>query len=252
MNNQRIAGALVAAACCAALAACNRSSAPDDAQLTMLLHSERATANDPNAPLDAQAVNCLRAWSGDVELSASLPPSVANDAAKTACRQRLDGWIADATRNPAKLRFEDVSTPPAVKRAVALLAAHRANSMAMTRLPSANDRPPAAMTPGAPAAAPADSGPVDLTAAVKNVDELDALCKKAKQASATGGSTQPLARYASYCDKRIEQMRTRISSIQQHGNAQQAQAMTNDAERTLEAARRVASQGSGGAPKARP
>ena len=51
---------------------------------------------------------------------------------------------------------------------------------------------------------------------------------------------QPLARYASYCDKRIEQMRTRIAMLQQHGNPQQAKMMTDNAKRTLEVGRKLA------------
>jgi len=72
MNLSRIAVVALGAAGLG-LAACHGSGVPSDAQLTQLLHSERATPNDPKAPLDAAAVNCLRAWSGDVELSASLP-----------------------------------------------------------------------------------------------------------------------------------------------------------------------------------
>ncbi len=103
MNMHRIAVAALAAASFAGLAACHGARTPSDAELTQLLHSERAPPNDPQAPLDAAAVDCLRAWSGDVELNAALPPSASGEAIKTSCRQRLDGWIADATRNPDKI-----------------------------------------------------------------------------------------------------------------------------------------------------
>ena len=95
----------------AGITACHGSHTPSDVQLTQLLRVERAQATDPRAPLDGSAINCLRAWSGDVELSAALPPSLSGDAVKTACRQRLDGWIADATRNPDKIKFEEVAAP---------------------------------------------------------------------------------------------------------------------------------------------
>jgi hypothetical protein len=240
MNLSRIAVVALGAAGLG-LTACHGSGTPSDTQLTQLLHSERATPNDPKAPLDAAAVNCLRAWSGDVELTASLPPSASGDAIKQACKTRVDGWIADAGRNPDKLAFDAVSKPPAVKRAMALLAEHSPMAAMAPKLPGANEAPPTAMMPGGmQPGAPAATGPVDMTEAVTAVDELDALCQKAKQQAATGDPAQPLARYASYCDKRIEQMRQRISMLQQRGNPQQAKMMTENAKRTLEVGRKLA------------
>ena len=229
------------------LAACHGSRTPSDTQLTQLLHSERATANDPKAPLDAAAVNCLRAWSGDVELSAALPPSASGEAIKQACKTRLDGWVADASRNPDKLAFEDVSKPPAVKRAMALLAEHNPLAAMAPKLPGANEPPPSALMPsGAAAGMPpgaSPTGPVDMSEASAAVDELDGLCKKAKDAAAAADTSQPLARYASYCDKRIEQMRSRISFLQTRGNPQQAKMMTDNVKRTLEVGRKLAMGG---------
>jgi hypothetical protein len=239
MNFSRIAAVALGAAGLG-LAACHGSGTPTDTQLTQLLHSERATPSDPKAPLDAAAVNCLRAWSGDIELSASLPPSASGDAVKQACKTRVDGWIADAGRNPDKLAFDDVSKPPAVKRAMALLAEHQPLNAMAPKVPSANEPPPMAMMPGAAQpTAPAATGPVDMTEAIAAVDELDGLCQKAKQAAATD-ATQPIARYASYCDKRIEQMRQRIAMLQQRGNPQQARMMTDNVKRTLEVGRKLA------------
>lgn len=242
MNMYRTAAAAIAAASLAGLVACHGARTPSDAQLTQLLHSERATPNDPKAPLDASAVNCLRAWSGDVELSAALPPSANGDAVKTSCKQRLDGWVADATRNPDKIRFEDVSAPASVRRAMALLAEHQPIAAMAPHLPSATDQPPPSMMSSNAPAAPANTGPVDMSAAIAAVDELDGLCQKAKEAAASGDTTQPISRYASYCDKRIEQMRTRISMLQQRGDPQQAKMMTDNAQRTLAVGRQIASQ----------
>ena len=241
MKIHRTAVAALAAVGIAGLAACHGARTPSDVQLTQLLHNERATPNDPRAPLDAAAVNCLRAWSGDIELNAALPPSASGDAVKTACKQRLDGWIADATRNPDKVRFEDVSAPPSVRRAMALLADHQATAMA-PRLPSGNDQPPPSLVSGTAPPAPANTGPVDMSAAVAGVNELAGLCQKAKDAAAAGDTTQPISRYASYCDKRIEQMRTRISMLQQRGDARQAEMMTQNVQRTLEMGRQIAAQ----------
>jgi len=239
MNLSRIAVVALGAAGLG-LTACHGSGTPTDTQLTQLLHSERATPNDPKAPLDVAAVNCLRAWSGDVELSASLPPSASGDAVKQACKTRVDGWIADTARNPDKLAFDTVAKPPAVKRAMALLAEHQPLNAMAPKLPSANEPPPGVMMPGGgQPAPPAATGPVDMTEAVAAVNELDGLCQKAKEAAATDAS-QPLARYASYCDKRIEQMRSRIAFLQERGNPKQAQMMTENVKRTLEVGRKLA------------
>jgi hypothetical protein len=243
MNMDRIAVVALAAACVAGMAACSGSHTLSDVQLTRLLHVERVAASDPIAPLDAPAVDCLRAWSGDIELSGALPPAATTEDTKKACRQRIDGWIADATRNPDKVPFEDAASPPSVRRAVALLAERR--QTIAPRLPSATDRPPQALVSNAPAE-PANTGPVDLTAAVNAVNELDGLCQKAKQANASGNTSQPVARYASYCDKRIEQLRTRISMLQQNGNEQQAQTITQNVQRTLEVARQIEARQNGG------
>lgn len=243
MNMDRIARAALAAACAAGMVACSGSRSLSDVQLTRLLHVERVEASDPTAPLDAPAIDCLRAWSGDVELSGALPPAATTDDGKKACRQRMDGWIADATRNPDKVRFEDAAAPPSVRRAIALLAERR--QAFVPRLPSAADKPPQALVSNTPAV-PASTDPADLTAAVTAVNELEGLCQKAKQANASGATTQQIARFASYCDKRVEQLRTRISMLQQNGNAQQAQTMTQNVQRTLEVAHQIEARQNGG------
>lgn len=247
MNMYRTGALALAAASLAGLAACHGARVPSDVELTQLLRSERAAPSDPRAPLDAPAVDCLRAWSGDVELSASLPPSASGDAIKTACRQRLDGWVADATRNPGKLGFEEVSAPASVRRAMALLVEHRQLAGMPPHVPSATDQPPPSMMAGK-SAPPVNTGPVDMSAAVAAVNELDGLCQKAKQAASSGDTTQPISRYASYCDKRIEQMRTRITMLQQRGDAQQAKMMTDNVERTLAVGRQIDAQSKPGAP----
>jgi len=238
---------VLAAACIAGLAACDRARDVSDVQLTQLLRAERASAQDPRAPLDSSAVDCLRAWSGDADLAKTLPPAASDEAAKKACKPKVDAWIADANRNPDKFRFQDVSAPPTVKRAVALLAEHRSVA---SNMPSATDKPPAAlMRPTAPAA-PVDTGPIDLSAATAALDELDGLCQKAKEAAASGATNQPIARYASYCENRISQMRTRVSMVAQHGDAKQAKMVTDNAQRVLEVGRQLAAQAD--SPKATP
>jgi hypothetical protein len=248
MKMDRMGSVVLAAACIAGLAGCDRAREVSDVQLTQLLRSERAPAQDPRAPLDPAAVDCLRAWSGDAELAKTLQPASSGDAAKQSCKPKIDAWIADANRNPDKFRFEDVSAPPTVRRAVDLLAEHRAIA---AKLPSATDKPPAAlMPPRAATPTPVPSGPIDLSAATAAVDELDGLCQKAKEAAASGTSNQPIARYASYCENRISQMRTRITMVAQHGDAKQAQVVTDNAQRVLEVGRQLAAQAN--APRATP
>jgi hypothetical protein len=240
-GNRITAGAILAIASGALLTACNFSDVPSDVQLKRLLHSERATATDPDPALDVAAVKCLRAWSGDVELTSALPPSLTDEAGKTNCRKRIDAWIADATRNPDKLRFEDISIPPSVKRLTALLDEQRGKPT--EHVPSASDRPPSmaaksSSTPAAPA------GPVDMTAATAAVDELEHLCQTMKDTVARGGASQSAIAYAGYCDKRITLLRTRISTVEQQGNAVQAQMMTTNVQRTLEVAKQISARAS--------
>jgi hypothetical protein len=240
MKGNRIsAGIVLAIACAALLTACDFSDVPSDVQLKRLLHSERAAATDPDPALDVAAVKCLRAWSGDVELTAALPPSLTDEAGKTNCRKRIDGWIADPTRNPDKLGFEDVSAPPSVKRLTALLAEERGTPS--EHVPSANDRPPS-MAPKGTQIPAAPAGPVDMTAAIAAVDELEHVCQTMKDTVARGGASQSAIAYAGYCDKRITLLRTRISTIQQQGNATQAQVMITSVQRTLDVARQISAR----------
>jgi len=243
MKMDRLGLLLGTAACLAGLSACKGTRELSDVQLTRLLHVDRVAATDPRAPIDGAAVNCLKAWSGDVELTANLPPALREEAGKNGCKPRVDGWIADAERNPDKIRFEELAAPPSVRRAAALMVEHRASTT--TQLPSMGDKPPAALGgPGqtAPAAPTEPSGPVDLSVATAAVSELDGMCQQAKQAAASGQSTQ-LARYASYCDKRIDMLRTRISTVMSRGDSRQAQMVNDNAQQLLTVARRIAAQG---------
>jgi hypothetical protein len=218
-------GALaVAALAAAALAACHHAKAPTDAQLTSLLRTQSSLPTDPRAPIDPAAVECLRAWSGDADLAKPLS-GMWNDAVKQNCKKRIDGWIADATRNPDELSFADLSAPPTVRQAAALMQQHRG----VAALPSTTDQPPAMMMRQNPAA-PAPTlpkGPVDVTAATAGLGELDGLCKQAKDAAATGGTT-PIARYATMCERRIAQLRERVNQLATNGGTSREAEMVND------------------------
>ena len=225
MNTIARLGAVAVTALAGTLAACHHAKAPTDAELTNLLRVQTAQPNDPAARIDPAAVDCLRAWSGDADLAKPLPPASASDAAKKACRQRLDGWIADASRNPGKLAFDDVTAPPSVRQAIALLQQHRGAGA----LPARTDQPPAMMmgqNPVKPAPV-LPKGPVDVSAATAGLIELDGLCKQAKDAAAAG-STVPMARYAPMCDRRIAQMRERANELQTNGGTTREAEMLND------------------------
>lgn len=231
----RIAIVAVAATCVVGISACHHAREFKDAQLTRLLHTERAIATDPEAPLDPVAVDCMRAWSGDADIAKGLPPAAVADAAKSMCRQRLDGWIADGDRNPDKITFDELTRPPTVRQAEALLMQHRN----VARMPTPNDRPPPALMQGPGTAADSNAPPADVSAATAAVNELDGYCQKAKQAAAGSETSQQVGRFASYCDKRIEQLRSRISMLQQHGTAQQVQALVDNVQRTVAVAKQV-------------
>jgi outer membrane lipopolysaccharide assembly protein LptE/RlpB len=244
MNMHRIGAVALAAACITGLAGCGKR-ALSDTQLTQLLRTERAMANDPNAPLDANAIDCLRAWSGDLELTAALSPSVNSDMNRKACRQRLDNWLADATRNPGNVTFEQAATPASIRRAQALLLEHRAKGVA--GLPSAADRQPGQLAARTPApAAPATTsgampaGTVDVKEATDGLAKLDQLCARANQSSS--GANETVVRFAGYCERRNEQMRSRITSIQQRGDARSAQMMNDAVTRALAAAQKMFDQ----------
>lgn len=249
MKKDRLGLIVLAAGCIAGLAACSKTRELSDIQLTQLLRTERAAATNPRAPLDAGAIDCLKAWSGDAALAGGLPPASTSEAAKTACKQRIDGWIADAGRNPDKVRFDELSAPPSVRRAEALLIDHRS----VAAMPSGNDRPPTALMPAKPVATPPPPNPngavgaIDIADATAAVNELDSLCQQAKQQAATGDSAQPLARYAAYCDKRVEQLRSRITAAANSGNERQVKVVTENAQRVLAVGRQLASGKQGNA-----
>jgi hypothetical protein len=256
MNTGRIGFLAVAVACLAGTVACHRAPRElTDAQLTKLLHEEHAAATDPQAPLDAGAVECLRAWSGNSDLMRNLPPAAASDAAKKTCRDRLDGWVADSTRNPDKFRIDDLTTAATVRQAMALLGQRQA----MAAIPRAGDRPPAALMRRSPMApmppmAPPDQqnyGPADLSAATTAVDELDGMCQQAKDAAASGKAV-PIARYANFCDRRIEELRRRISTLsaQANVNPREVQMLTENAQRMVAIGRRLTNEPATGAPPA--
>jgi hypothetical protein len=180
--------AFLAAACVLGTSACS-THAPTDAELVTLLHSEGA-AVDANAPLDASAVQCLRTWSGDASLTRELAPAILADAAKARCRGTLDGWIADAKRNPAKFDFAQISSPEVTRRAMALLAAHAPADETAHAATTAPAAAAAARTRPEPGPAP------EIEATLAHASDL---CEEAKSLTATDKSDVRLNRFVEYC-----------------------------------------------------
>ena len=173
------------------LAACG-TRVPTNEQLTRLLHDDAASVSDPQAQLDAIAVNCLRTWSGDSELTRDLPQTSLSDPAKGKCRGRLDGWIADAGRNPDRLTFEDVSTPGAVQRAMALLETRggAAPAAAPAATLATEGRAPRLVKPATDGPAP------EIEATLVQANNA---CQKANEIVASRPRGGRLPRYAEFC-----------------------------------------------------
>lgn len=175
--------AFLATACVLGTSACS-THAPTDAELVTLLHREGAAADAKAAP-DAMAVHCLRSWSGDASLTKDQPPAMLNDAFKARCRGTIDKWIADATRNPAKFDFSQISTPEVTRRAMALLPVSEA--------PGDVAQPAAAKPP----VVRAEPGPApEIGATLARADDL---CQQAKDLTAMDKSDVRLVRFVEYC-----------------------------------------------------
>jgi hypothetical protein len=208
--------ALLLCACLLGVAACSNDRVPDDAQLATLLRAERASPADPAAPLDALAVECLRAWSGDAELAEGLPPRVTGEPARTACRTRVQGWLGDQGRNPANFTFEEVSTPEVARRARAL---QQAREIAAATNPGSRQVPPAlarpASRPQAPMATPASN--VDMGAAGAELADAESMCQQAAAAAAAQGARSNLQRFAKYCSSNLKRLRASMESVAKKG-----------------------------------
>lgn len=226
---------LVAITCALGATACSRLREPTDPQLGNLLRSERASPADAAAPLDGLAIECLRAWSGDSDLVKNLPMRSAGEDGRKACRTKLDGWIADAGRNPEKFTFADVSAPGVVRRAMELQAARSAAAMAKL----GGQRPPAAPNVLPSQAVPAPDLNVDLGTAGTALQEAETLCQQANQKAAEPGANQRLVRFAAYCTTSMGKLRGRMQQFAKHGNAGAMEALGEEASNSAKTARDV-------------
>ncbi|MGN6520572.1 MAG: hypothetical protein ACTHK2_14205 [Dokdonella sp.] len=207
---------LLAIACALGVAACAQSRMPTDEQITQLLRSERAAPTDPKAPLDRAALDCLRAWSGNAELKQGLALSLVDDAGRKDCRVRVDGFLADATRNASKLAFADVSSEAAVRRAVELAREHAPPP------PKTVTRPIA----GAPAAAPPMVAPpaqasVDLGSYGMDLQDAEEQCRKVQEAAGKADASASVKRFAQYCGGSLAKMRSTLETMKRNGASEE-------------------------------
>lgn len=198
--------------CTLGLAGCSQQRVPEDWQLTTLLKRTEARASGADA-IDAQAVGCLRAWSGDAELAKGLSVLVAGEDGRKRCRERVDGWLADATRNPAKFTFEEISTPETARRAMNLLEADLAAipKPGSSEIPAALRKPPPIAKPR-----PADPN-VDLGAAGAELAEAEALCQQAAAAANAPDASSGLRRFAPYCSQSLSRLRASMEALSKKG-----------------------------------
>ena len=140
-----------------ALSACgSKGDKLSDAELAKMLHTD----NQPDNRIDANAVNCLRAWSDDDSLASGLPAGFSG-AGRDDCRRLMQAWLDESARNPDKLMFVEVATPSVTKRAMGLLAAlpPAGPALAEAPRPTPSNTPPSFQPPLDPA------GDVAMTAA---------------------------------------------------------------------------------------
>ena len=198
------------------LAGCAGPRELDDAQLVQLLRSDNARPDDATAPLDRPAVECMRAWSGDAELMRGLSVRYAGEDGKKSCRTQLEIRIQDEVRNPHNARFEDLTNPATVRRAMALLDARKAAAVQ----PAAAPAMPSAHPPAAPGgfkdqlATPDPS--VDLGAAGARLQEAEALCLEVRGQAAT---RPDLKRFADFCGGSLRRLRTTLQESARRGAA---------------------------------
>jgi len=207
---------ILAAAASLLLAACSGPRELDDAQLSQLLRSENAQSGDATAPLDRSAVECMRAWSGDAALMRGLSVRYAGEDGKQTCRTRLEVRIQDEARNPRNARFEDVTYPATVRRAMALLDAHKAVAVQPAASP-AMPPPSAAVASGGFKHQLATPDPaVDLGAAGARLQEAESLCLEVRGQVA---SRPDLQRFAEFCGTSLRRLRTTLEQSARNGRS---------------------------------
>lgn len=224
--------------CVLGVAACAKHE-PTDAQLLTLLQTERAAATGVKK-LDAGAVTCLRAWSGDAELTSGLATGQVSEDGKKTCRVRIDQWIADAARNPEHFSFDDIATPPVVRRVFAM---QKAEQVAMLKDPARQDVPPGLMAP-APAQLAKMRAPnpnIDLGVSGAKLAEAEDLCKQVQQAAVGAPANSALARFSAYCVGSLGKLRGSMEGVASSGATAKLSMLDQSAENLANTARNLLS-----------
>lgn len=195
-------------ACVLILAGCSgKADGLTDAELAKLLHTD----GQPDYRVDADAVLCLRAWSGEAALQDGLPADYHGDR-KDECRRIVQGWLDDPARNPQQLMFTDLAKPKPARRAIALLAAlpPLANAQAAAVPP-----PPAMPAPAAPVVADTFKPTGETVEQRFNsaAEEVDYLCQQARQTIERSGLADgELTRRVNECVKTAGELRAQMSA----------------------------------------
>lgn len=226
---------LIAAAALAGLVACSKH-APSDTELTTLLHSGGLSANTEAATrtLDALAVQCLAAHSGDADLVKELPSAAISEVAKSRCRRRLDLWLADSKRNPGKFKFEEIGTPAVAQQAMKLYLANGGTPFARD-----SDEPKRALPPPTRMPERIPEGPApDIDTALSQADNA---CKDVKAAVARGPFNPRLQRYSEICERDVDNTRSTIERLRQQGRQADIDAQARRLTKMAESARNILS-----------
>ncbi|MGA9421644.1 MAG: hypothetical protein WBW61_04725 [Rhodanobacteraceae bacterium] len=223
-----------------ALSACGDAADKlSDAELRSLLRSDSVSADTANPPIDRAAVECLSVWSGDKDLIRELPAGTDTTAAKANCRQRVEGWLVDTTRNPHKLAFGDVATEKTARRALALL-----NHPVPARVATPAVGHPAGTTPVKP------PSPVVVAQGQQSrgsekvfngaLGEYESLCRQAAAIAKSAKSPSPvLNKRINDCLQRSGQLRAQMNAASAKGNAFETSMIAQNAQRIVDSARRL-------------
>lgn len=220
-----------------ALSACgSKGDKLSDAELAKMLHTD----NQPDSRIDANAINCLRAWSDDDSLKSGLPAGFSG-AGRDDCRRLMQAWLDQSARNPDKLMFVDVATPSVTKRAMSLLAAlPPAGPTLAESTPTQANTPPSFQQPLDPA------GDVAMTAANANAQfskastEVDALCAQARDIATNANLKSPdLLKRIDDCAANATKTRERLTDVASSGNPFAISMITRNSDTSVKRARKL-------------
>ncbi|MDR2013953.1 MAG: hypothetical protein LBQ20_13200 [Rhodanobacter sp.] len=224
-----------AAICTVGLGACSQLREPTDQQLTSLLRVDAVTAGG-SALLDSEAIDCLRALSGDKDLLKGLSAHIAGETGMKSCRTRLEGMVAEATRNPAKLRLADFSAPKIVRRAMALQVSRMNARVEQPPAPVAAIPPPDAAPDPIPVSAPtAPVSNVDMGSSSATLKNAEDLCGQAKEAAAQADATSDLKNFAASCAANIGMIRTYMQRAANNNDSERLGNLTSSVENIIKA-----------------